>query len=218
MKILYAEDESGIRDAITAILEMKGNNVTAVANGEEAVTAASHHLYDVIILDVMMPKKDGFSTLKELRENQVFTPVILLTAKSQAEDIQEGFEVGADDYIVKPFEAQDLISRINALYRRETQYGVKPIKFNDIMVNKREGTITSPTISYTINPTEFEIFRLLARMKSPITVEELQNKTKVERASIEFYAKCLQQKIEMLNSTTKMEIKHNTYQLLHYER
>ena len=213
MKILYAEDEKGIREAIVTILEMKGNEVTAVTNGEEAVAATSHHLYDVIVLDVMMPHKDGFTALKEMRENQVFTPVILLTAKSQAEDMQEGFEVGADDYIKKPFEAQDLIARINALYRRETQYGVK-ITFNDLVVNKREGVISSPTISYTIHPTEIEIFRLLARMKAPISIEELQRKTKTERPTIEFYAKCLQQKISMLNSEVELEINENTYQLV----
>lgn len=214
MKILYAEDEKGIREAIATILEMKGHEVTAVSNGEEAITATSRHLYDIIVLDIMMPKKDGLTALKEMRVNQVFTPVILLTAKSQTDDVQKGFEFGADDYIIKPFEAQDLLARINALYRRETQYGVKPITFNDITVNKREGTIASPTISYTINPTETEIFRLLARMKEPITIDELQEKTKAEKGTIEFYAKCLQQKISMLNSNVKMEIDSNTYQLI----
>lgn len=214
MKILYAEDERGIREAITEILELKGHEVTAVKNGEEAVSATGMHLYDIIVLDIMMPVKNGLEALQEMRINQVFTPVILLTAKSQSEDIQKGFEQGADDYITKPFEAQDLLSRINALYRRETQYGVKPIKFNDITVNKREGTITSPTISYTINPTEIEIFRLLARMKAPLSIGELQEKTKTDSAAIAFYAKCLQQKISMLNSSVKMEISGNTYQLV----
>lgn len=214
MKILYAEDEKGIREAIVAILEIKGHKVTAVANGVEAVQKASQHLYEMIILDIMMPEKDGLTALKEMRENQVFTPCILLTAKGQSEDIYKGFDYGADDYITKPFEAQDLLSRMEALYRRETQYGTRPVSFCDLIVNKREGVIASKTISYTIDPIEIEIFRLLARMKEPITMEELHAKTKIDIPALEFYAKCLQQKISMLNSCVKMKIKEDTYQLI----
>lgn len=214
MKILYAEDEKGIREAIAQILEIKGHEVTAVKNGAEAVCQATQHLFEMIILDVMMPEKDGLTALKEMRDSQVFTPVILLTAKTQPEDIYTGFENGADDYITKPFEAQDLLARIEALHRRETQYGTRPITFGDITINKREGMISSPFISYTTDPIEVEIFRLLARMTSPITVDELHEKTKIDIPALEFYAKCLQQKISMLNSNVKMKIKENTYQLV----
>lgn len=215
MKILYAEDEKGIREAIAQILEIKGHEVTAVKNGVEAVQQATQHLFEMIVLDIMMPEKDGLTALKEMRDNQIFTPVILLTAKSQAEDVYNGFDYGADDYIIKPFEAQDLLARIDALHRRETQYGMRPITFGDVTVNKREGTISSPTISYTTDPIEIEIFRLLARMTSPISITELHEKTKIDIPALEFYAKCLQQKISMLNSSIKMRIKENTYQLVH---
>lgn len=214
MKILYAEDEKGIREAIAQILEIKGHEVTAVKNGVEAVQQATQHLFEMIVLDIMMPEKNGLTALQEMRANQVYTPVILLTAKSQSEDIQIGFEYGADDYIIKPFEAQDLLMRIDALHRRETQYGTRPITFGDITINKREGMISSPTISYTTDPIEVEIFRLLARMTSPIPIDELHEKTKIDIPALEFYAKCLQQKISMLNSSVRMRIKENTYQLV----
>ena len=213
MKILYVEDEVSIREAVTEIFNIKGYEVVEASDGQEAVDKASHELFDIIVMDIMMPNMNGIEALKIIRENQIFTPIILLTAKTEMEDVVNGLSLGADDYIRKPFDASDLITRIEVLYRREHRYDTKEISFNGVSLNKKEARIYSDSMSLSLPPLEADIFRLLVRMKDKISSEELARKINVDKEDVEFHASCLQQKIGLLNENVKMEIEGPYYKL-----
>ena len=118
-KILLAEDEEALGMIIQESLESRGFDVTLCADGEEARSAYEQDRLDILVLDVMMPKLDGFSLVKELRKQDQFIPIIFLTAKSRTEDVVEGFGYGANDYLKKPFSMEELIVRIHALLHRK---------------------------------------------------------------------------------------------------
>ena len=118
MKILIIEDEYGLADAISEILKNENFVTTIVTDGEKGEYEALSGIYDLILLDVMLPKKDGFEILKSIRNEKIKTPVIMLTAKSEIDDKLQGLEHGADDYITKPFHMRELLARIKAVLKR----------------------------------------------------------------------------------------------------
>src|SRR5699024_4107861 len=118
MRILMVEDETYMAEAIVHILKKHHYTVDLVDNGADGLDYGLSGIYDVIILDIMLPEMDGLSVLKELRRNQVHTPIILLTARSDTEDRVTGLDSGADDYLAKPFETEELLARLRALGRR----------------------------------------------------------------------------------------------------
>jgi DNA-binding response OmpR family regulator len=118
MKILFAEDEQALGMVVSDSLRSRGFDVDYYTDGESALKAALSHDYDVLVLDVMMPKMDGFSMAREYRKANRQTPIIFLTARSQAEDVVEGFELGGNDYLKKPFSMEELIVRVKALAGR----------------------------------------------------------------------------------------------------
>ena len=120
MKLLLAEDTNDLNKVIKAVLEHDGYTVDSVFDGEEAMEHLKRDSYDGIILDIMMPKKDGIAVLTELRELNDFTPVLLLTAKAEVDDRVLGLEAGADDYLTKPFAMKELIARVHSMLRRHT--------------------------------------------------------------------------------------------------
>ena len=119
MRLLLAEDEKDLSDTVRKILERSGYTVDAAYDGEEALTFADSADYDGIVLDVMMPKKDGFAVVKELRKKGNGVPVLILTAKAETDDKVLGLDSGADDYLTKPFVMKELLARIRALTRRK---------------------------------------------------------------------------------------------------
>ena len=125
MKILFAEDETDLRDAVSTYLSMQGHHVVAVDNGHQAAEKTRQDAFDVILLDVMMPIMDGFAAIKEIRKDGNVVPTIFLTAKSRLADKIEGLELGADDYLTKPFAMEELNARLRALHRRQRDYKVK---------------------------------------------------------------------------------------------
>ena len=136
MRILLAEDEKSLSDALVAILKRFNYAADAVYNGEDAVDYALGGVYDLIILDIMMPKKDGITALKEIRAKGINTPVLMLTAKSELDDKVSGLDAGADDYLTKPFETKELLARIRAVTRRKTEIVSENLSFGDITLNK----------------------------------------------------------------------------------
>jgi DNA-binding response OmpR family regulator len=120
MRVLVVEDERRLASIIRRGLMEEGYSVDLVYDGEEADYVATTTPYDVIILDVMLPKKDGFTVCKNLRTNKINTPILMLTARDSVEDRVEGLDSGADDYLVKPFAFPELLARVRALLRRET--------------------------------------------------------------------------------------------------
>ena len=169
MKILYAEDEKNMSDAIVDILTYHNYNVDAVYNGQDALDYAKLENYDGIILDIMMPKLNGFEVLKQLRETGCKTPVMLLTAKSETEDMVQGLNAGADDYITKPFVPAEVLARVRSHLRRYETLGSRVQKAEDelalgsIVLNDRTKTVFVDGQSVALTPTEYSILRLLMR-------------------------------------------------------
>lgn len=124
MRILFAEDEKDLSDAVKKILQLNGYSVDAVYDGESALFYAEQTVYDGIILDVMMPKKDGISVVRQLRAAGNGVPVLILTAKSEIDDKVLGLDSGADDYLTKPFVVKELLARVRALTRRKNSEAV----------------------------------------------------------------------------------------------
>jgi DNA-binding response OmpR family regulator len=177
MKILLAEDEKSMSRALTAIL--KGNNysVDAVYNGSDALDYLTAGDYDAAILDVMMPGMDGFEVLKRARSSGVKTPVMMLTAKSQVDDKVEGLDLGANDYLTKPFDGKELLARLRAMTRTLTPAGDNLLRFGNISLNRANFELSSPSESVRLSSKEFQMMEYL--MSNPgmlITTERFFDK------------------------------------------
>lgn len=136
MKLLYAEDEAGMSEAVTDILTYHKYIVDTVADGEEALAYAQAEKYDGMILDIMMPKLSGLEVLQRLRNAGCRTPVLLLTAKAEVEDRIEGLDLGADDYLPKPFAMGELLARVRAMLRRREEFTPDILTYGDISLNR----------------------------------------------------------------------------------
>src|SRR5437763_306433 len=134
-KILVVEDEPGIAFALEADLRSEGYDVTVATRGDEAATRARAEPFDLLLLDVMLPGKDGFEVCREIRRAGVRTPIVMLTAKSQEAEKVMGLELGADDYITKPFSPRELRARIKAALRRAAPDAPETFRFGDIDVD-----------------------------------------------------------------------------------
>ena len=160
MKILLAEDTKDLNRAVTAILTHEGYDVTSAYDGQEASDYLQQDSFDVIILDIMMPKKDGLQVLQELRGHGIVTPVMMLTAKTEVDDRVTGLDMGADDYLTKPFAMKELIARVRSLTRRMRDYNDDHIQYADITLDSASFELTSGnTVRLSIK--EYELMRTL---------------------------------------------------------
>ncbi|MBP5555584.1 MAG: response regulator transcription factor [Lachnospiraceae bacterium] len=177
MKILLAEDEKSMSRALVAIL--KGNNYTvdAVNNGSDALDYLTAGDYDAAILDVMMPGMDGFEVLKRARASGVKIPVMMLTAKSQVDDKVEGLDLGANDYLTKPFDGKELLARLRAMTRSITPAEGNILRFGNIALNRANFELSSPSESVRLSSKEYQMMEYL--MSNPgilITTERFFDK------------------------------------------
>ena len=161
MKLLLAEDEKALSEAIVDILTYKKYIVDAVYNGEDAYNYAYYGDYDGVILDIMMPKRDGLDVLRELRQNGYKKPVMLLTAKSQIEDRIKGLDAGADDYLPKPFDMGELLARVRAMLRRGEEFHANQLQYGDLTLDVENGTISCGTNSVKLPKQEFRLMEQL---------------------------------------------------------
>jgi len=136
-KILIIEDEESILMALEDDLKIEGYQVSSAKDGQEGFSMAKEQGYDLIILDIMLPKMNGFEVCKQLRQTGITTPILILTAKSQEVDKVLGLELGADDYVTKPFSPRELLARVNVIFRRakQTQQGIDMYHFGDVNVD-----------------------------------------------------------------------------------
>lgn len=165
MKLLIAEDELDLAEALTVFFEKNHFTVDAVHNGFDAYEYAVTGEYDAVILDVMMPKMDGIAVLERLRAEGVKTPIMMLTAKGQKNDRITGFNAGADDYLPKPFDPDELISRVRAMLRRSENYRPTLLTFADMTLDPGTGVLTCGGQSQRLSGREFQIMELF--MRSP---------------------------------------------------
>ena len=142
MRLLIAEDEVDLAEALTVFFEKNHFSVDAVHNGFDAYEYASSGAYDAVILDVMMPKMDGIQVLEKLRQEGVKTPIMMLTAKGQKSDRITGFNAGADDYLPKPFDPDELLSRVRAILRRSEAYQPTVLAYGDLTLDPGSGNLS----------------------------------------------------------------------------
>jgi len=169
MRLLIAEDEVDLAEALTAFFEHNRFTVDAVHDGLSAYEYACMDSYDAIILDVMMPKMDGIEVLRKLREKGDRTPIMMLTAKAQKDDRIVGFDAGADDYLPKPFEVDELLRRVRAILRRREEYRPSALQFGDITLTPGSDMLTCSTgKSARLSGREFQVMELF--LQAPQTV------------------------------------------------
>lgn len=160
MKLLYAEDEKSMSEAVVDILTFHKYIVDPVYDGEEALNYALAESYDGIILDIMMPKKDGFEVLKALRQKGVNTPVLLLTARSEVEDRIAGLDMGADDYLPKPFAMGELLARVRAMLRRRENFTPDILKCGNISLNMQSYELSNGKQAFVLPKLEYQLMEI----------------------------------------------------------
>ena len=161
MKLLYAEDERSLSEAVVDILTFHKYTVDAVFDGQDALDYAEMGDYDAIILDIMMPKKNGLEVLQALRAKGIQTPVLLLTAKSEIEDRITGLDLGADDYLPKPFAMGELLARIRAMLRRRESFTPNLLTLGNLSLNQQSYELTVGGKSELLPKLEYQILELL---------------------------------------------------------
>lgn len=165
MRLLIAEDELDLAEALTVFFEKNHFSVDVVNDGFSAYEYGISGEYDAIILDVMMPKMNGIRVLQRLRAKGMKTPIMMLTAKGQKEDRITGFNAGADDYLPKPFDPDELICRVRAMLRRSEEYKPTILSFGDITLNTGNGILECGQRSVRLSSREFQVMELF--MRSP---------------------------------------------------
>ena len=177
MKILLVEDHQEIAGVIFDFFELKGFQLDYARDGKQGFELACQNHYDVIILDIMLPHLDGLSACKKLRAHGVDTPVLMLTARDNNNDIIDGFEHGADDYLVKPFDLNILAARLSALHKRNTgEIAKKSLTFSKLTLDFTNRTLARNECEFQLNQTLFTIMKtLMLRAPEIATREEILN-------------------------------------------
>jgi two-component system alkaline phosphatase synthesis response regulator PhoP len=169
-KILIVEDEESILMALEDNLKMEGYEVESAVNGEEGLSKAKERQFDLIILDIMLPRLDGFEVCKRLRQTGNMTPILMLTAKSQEIDKVLGLELGADDYVTKPFSPRELLARVKALMRRSQQVreGISEAAFGDIEVDFKRYEVNKRGRLVYLTALEFSLLHFLVQNQGQV--------------------------------------------------
>ena len=168
-KILIADDEQKIREVLREYAEYEGHEVVEAVDGMQAVELAKNQDFDIIILDIMMPKLDGFSACKEIRKIKN-TPVLMLSARGEEYDKLFGFEIGADDYVTKPFSPKEVLARINAIIKRNSsassQNASEIVKFEGLEINFTAREVRIDGEKANLTPKEYDLLFYLVRNKN----------------------------------------------------
>jgi len=170
-RILLVEDEPGLRRTVTDLLASAGYVVESVGDGLQGEEKAMHETFDLIVLDVVLPSRSGFDVCRHLRKNGVEVPILMLTARSELNNKVQGFKVGADDYLTKPFEAPELLVRIEALLRRAPNAGRQPLKsyeFGGIRVNFEKSRLEKNGRTVALSERECRLLQYLIECKNDI--------------------------------------------------
>ena len=213
MKILIIEDEYNLADAISSMLKSEKYLVDINTNGIDGLNNALSGIYDLIILDVMLPGLNGFEILKMLREEKIDTKVIMLTAKSSIDDKMLGFNNGADDYLTKPFYMEELVARVNLCLRRDFSFNEGQLEVGDITLDIKTLNLTCIRSGESINiiGKEFQILELLMNNKSQvISKESIFNKvwgydSNCELNNLEAYISFIRRKLKLISSNVTIK-------------
>lgn len=211
LRILVVEDDKALSMVLCELLGQEGYTIDSAYNGEDGYDCAASGIYDVIILDVMIPKMDGFTVLKNLRNDHVGTPVLMLTAKSQIEDKVTGLDCGADDYLTKPFNSSELLARVRALARRKaSEFVDTSVRFKDIVINKDVHEISKDEHKVKLTKKEFDILDVMMRSrgkvvsKDTLTLKIWGYDSDIEYNSCEVYVSFLRKKLKAIRSDIRI--------------
>ena len=172
MQILVIEDEKRLAEALQQILSEKKYMVDLAFDGADGYDMAVSGIYDVIILDVMLPKMNGLQVAQKLRKEKISTPILMLTAKDQISDKVTGLDAGADDYMTKPFSPDELFARLRALTRRQGEVVIDEITYEGLRLNLSTCDLTNGEMSVHLNYKEFEIMKILLQNPHTVTPKE----------------------------------------------
>lgn len=214
MRILIIEDEFKLADIIKDRLKKEKYIVDIKENGLDGLDEALTGIYDLIILDIMLPKKDGISILKELKEKKIDSKVILLTAKSLLDDKLEGFKYGADDYLTKPFHMEELVARVNVQLRKENVIDLDYIKFSDLKLNIRTSKLICINTNESIDIILKEFLLLEYFMKNAnqiLSKEQIYDKVwginnEAESNNLEAYLSFIRKKLKIIGSKVNIKV------------
>lgn len=215
MRLLLAEDETELANALSTILKHNHYSVDTVYNGEDALSYLQTGLYDAAVLDIMMPKLDGLSVLKQIRAQGNSIPIIMLTAMSGTNDKVEGLDAGADDYLTKPFSTKELLARIRAITRRQEDLTHSILSFGDINLNRSTYELSRNTQHIKLSNKEFQIMEML--LVSPgqiISTEQFLDKiwgydSDTELNVVWVYISNLRKKLSTLQSNVTIKATRN---------
>ena len=166
MHILIVEDETALAEAVAHILRKAGHSADRVADGQSALDYIRAGAYDLVLLDIMLPRLDGLSVLRQMRSEGVQTPVLLLTARTTVPDKVAGLNAGADDYLTKPFDPEELLARVGAMTRRKGAMVLNELSFQDLTLDLNTVTLRCGVRDVQLSPKEFALARLLLSQPS----------------------------------------------------
>ena len=211
MKILLVDDEKQLTDALSVILKKNNYSVDCAYNGEDGLDMSLSGVYDLIVLDIMMPKIDGITILKTLRNNGFNSPILMLTAKSEITDKINGLNFGADDYLTKPFITDELLARIKALLRRKETFTGDILSYLDLSLNRDTLEISKDAKKIALGKKEFQILEMLILNQGrSIDKEKFIEKiwgydTDAEYNTIEVYVSFLRKKLVAIDSLVEIK-------------
>lgn len=211
MKILIIEDEALLAESLKTLLELRGFEVEVVSDGESGAEYAETGIYDLLLLDVMMPRLDGYSLARRVRARRVTTPILMLTARADVQDRIEGLNAGADYYLTKPFDNRELLACINALLRRQgTQFDV--LAYGNTSLDLTGCTLSTAGGSVQLSSKEFDVMRLLMQAEG----RSVRKETILTRVwgfdsnagdnNVEVYIGFLRKKLRAIGSNLTIEV------------
>lgn len=214
MRILIVEDEFNLADAISSRLKKENYSVDISTDGIEGLDNALTNIYDLILLDVMLPRKNGFDILKKIRDNHINSKVIMITAKNQIDDILNGFDYGADDYLTKPFHLEELVARINVQLRKNTiNQKNNYLEFGDLQLDTKNNQLICLKTKEKIEISYKEYLLIeyfIINQNQIISRENLYDKiwgydNNIESNNLEAYLSFIRKKIKIIGSNVKIK-------------
>lgn len=213
MKILIVEDEKRMAEALCQLLKLEKYEVDHWDNGIDGLLAIESGIYDAVVLDVMLPGKNGFDIVKQVRKEGIHTPIIMLTAKSELDDKVQGLDCGADDYLTKPFMTKELLARIRALLRRNTNAIDSTLSFGDISLDMNMATLSCHGTGQSVRLSEKEyklLEFLIANSGQILTREQLALKiwgytNEAEYNNVEVYLSFTRKKLAFVGAKTEIK-------------
>lgn len=215
MRLLLAEDELALSKALKAILERNNYSVDAVFDGQAALEYLESDNYDGVILDIMMPKIDGITVLKEIRKKGILLPVLLLTAKSEVDDKVSGLDAGANDYLTKPFNSRELLARIRAMTRTQVVQTDSQLKIGNVTLDRATYELSTPSGTYRLANKEFQMMEMLmGNPKKRISSERFMEKiwgydSEAEINVVWVYISYLRKKLTALRADVQIKAMRN---------